>query len=243
MADLSTLTKRDDVPKLATGVLVSYTGSLATVNIRGQQLTLPMLDSVSSTIAIGSTVLCQVNKNSGFVIGSVNTVSRTTSATWTGGYSNPPVPRPSTQGVYYSNVSPNSVGAYEDLSGTWSATSAQFTQNTTQGGGWFYGATGFSSLTGKTLVSLEVYLPTLTSGTYPLTVGYHLLATRPSSAGMSPTGGVSRSTSGWVALPSSFVTALSGSLSAFGIGIVPSANTAVISNALPFGTLRIGWSK
>jgi hypothetical protein len=243
MAGLSTLTKRDDVPKLATGVLVSYTGSLATVNIRGQQLTLPMLDSVSSSIAVGSTVLCQVNKNSGFVIGSVNTVSRTTSAAWTGGFSNPPVPRPSTQGIYYSNISPNARRGYDDFSGTFSGSPPSFTQNDVSGGAWFYGSTAFSSLSGKTLVSLEVYLPALSSGTYPLAMAYHLYANPPGGLGGFGSVPVNRSGSGWVSLPSTWVTTLASNLSGFGVGVTTSTNTAVISNALPYGTLRIGWSK
>jgi hypothetical protein len=234
-------TVKKDVPKVKTGVLVSYVGSLATVAIDGQQMTLPMLDSVSSTIAVGSTVVCQVYGNSGFVIGSVNTVSRTASAAWTGGFSNPPVPRPSNRGYGYSNFSPVSRGAYDDTSGLFSAASSTFTQSSTTGGAWFYGTGAFSSLAGRTVQSIEVYLPPLTSGAYPLNMAYHTYATRPTGiAGLtSPT---ARSSSGWVALPTAWNTVLQSNLNAFGVGISTGTNTAVISNALPYGTLRIGWS-
>lgn len=232
-----------DKVRLVTGTLVSYNGSLATVNVQGQNLTLTMMDSVSSTIAIGSTVVCQVSKGAGFVIGSVNTVSRTQSAVWTGGFSNPPVPRPITTGLSYTNVSPTQIGAYEDISGTWSnGAGANMTQSTISAGAWFYGSS-FTSLSGKNLQSLEIYLPPLASGSYPLNVGYLLVANRPASTGIPPFNAVARSTSGWVSLPSSFVTALSGSLNAFAVGLSLSSNTASINPALPYGTLRIGWSK
>jgi hypothetical protein len=206
-------------------------------------MTLPMLDSVSATIPVGSTVLCQVYGNSGYVIGSVNTISRTASAVWTGGFNNPPVPKPSTAGFGYSNYSPNARGAYDDNTGLWSTAGGTFTQSTTTGGGWFYGLGAFNNLSSRTVESIEVYLPPLTSGSYPLQVSYHLQATRPTGIGgalLSPT---ARSTSGWVALPTAWNSILQANLANFGVGISPAANTAVINNALPFGTLRIGWSK
>lgn len=236
-------TVKKDVPKVKTGILVSYTGYLATVAIEGQQMTLPMMDSVSPTIAIGSTVVCQVYGNSGFVIGTVNTVSRTASAAWTGGFSNPPVPKPSSKGYGYSNFSWSQVGAYDDNSGLISAAGSTFTQSSTTAGAWYYGATAFSSLSQRTIQSIEIYLPALNSGAYPLYIGYHLNATRP-SAGAPIVGGsaVTRSASGWVALPTAWTTIMQSNLSNFGIGLSTASNTAVISNALPFGTLRIGWS-
>jgi hypothetical protein len=233
---------KPSVPRVKTGVLVSYTGSLATVAIEGQQMTLPMLDSVSTTIAVGSTVVCQVYGNSGFIIGSVNTVSRSASGAWTGGFSNPPVPKPSTQGFGYSNFSPIGLGAYDDTSGTFSAATSSFTQSSTTGGAWFFGASAFSSLSSRTIQSIEVYLPPLTSGSYPLNVAYHLYATRPGGvAGFSGTP-VTRSASGWVALPTTWNSVMQSNLTKFGVGISTSTNTAVISNGLPYGTLRIGWS-
>jgi hypothetical protein len=233
-------TVKKEGPKVKTGTLVSYSGYLATVSIEGQQMTLPMMDSVSTTIPVGSTVVCQVYGNSGFVIGSVNTVSRTTSAAWTGGFSNPPVPRPSSKGYGYSNFSPTQTGAYDDSAGSFSAAGSTFTQSTTTGGAWFYGSGAFTSLSTRTVQSIEVYLPPLTSGAYPLNLAYHLYGTRPALGGMnSPT---ARSASGWVTLPTAWNSVLQANLSNFGVGVTTGSNTAVISNALPYGTLRIGWS-
>jgi hypothetical protein len=233
---------KPSVPKVKTGVLISYQNSVATVAIDGAQMTLPMLDSVSSSIAVGSTVVCQVYGSSGFVIGSVNTVSRTASAVWTGQIGNPPVPRPSSKGFSYSNFSPITRGAYDDNTGLFTAATSQFTQSPTTGGAWFYGATAFSSLASRTIQSIEVYLPPLSSGAYPLNMAYHLHATRPT--GVSGFSGTSaeRSTAGWVALPTTWNSAMQSNLSNFGVGISTAANSAVISNALPYGTLRIGWS-
>lgn len=231
---------KKDVPRVKTGVLVSYNGYQATVAIEGQQMTLPVLDSVSTTIAVGSTVVCQVYGNSGFVIGSVNTVSRSASGAWTGGFSNPPVPRPSTKGYGYTNFSWSQVGAYDDSAGTFSAAGSTFTQSLTTGGAWFYGSGAFNSLSGRTIQSIEVYLPPLSSGAYPLKLSYHLYGTRPANGGFPVS--VSRSTSGWVTLPTDWNAILQANLANFGVGITTSTNTAVISNSLPYGTLRIGWS-
>jgi hypothetical protein len=242
MANVLAKAVKNDTPKVKTGVLVNYNGYLATVAIEGQQLTLPMMDSVSSTVAVGSTVVCQVFGKSGYVIGSLNTVSRTSSGAWTGGISNPPVPKPSTAGYGYSNFSPTNRGAYDDNSGLFTTATSVFTQSATTGGAWFYGTGAFSSLAGKTVQSIEVYLPPLTSGEYPLNVAYHLRATRPTGVAGFSGSPVTRNSSGWVALPTAWNSILQSNLNGFGVGITTNTNTATIANALPFGTLRIGWS-
>jgi len=230
-----------DAPVVRTGILQSYNGYIAQVAIDGNVLNLPMLDSVSATIPVGSTVVCQVFGASGYVIGSVNTVSRTASTTWTGGFGNPPVPKPSNAGLTFTTFAVKQAATW-GTPGTLTSTTV-LTQDTESVGAWFYGANAFSSLAGKTIKSLEVYLPALknTTDAYPLKFNYHTSAARasysPSFSGTTQT----ISSSGWVTLSSSFVTGLSSNLSAFGLGI-SGTPTASISGAAPFGTLRIGWS-
>jgi hypothetical protein len=207
-----------------------------------------MLDGFTPS-AVGITVICQVFGSTGYVIGSLNTNSRSASATWTGGYNNPPVPNPSVPNATFSTFLPAQAGQYVDATGNntnVTITGGQFYQNgvTADGGSWYYGSTAFSSLTGKTILSVEVYLPGLTSGTYPLNIGWHTNATRPSLGGNASFDFVTRSTSGWVSLPATFATALSTHLTGFGVGIYGNSVAipfATISAATPYGTLRIGW--
>lgn len=237
-----------ETTKVKTGILQSYSGTLAQVAIDGNVLNLPMLDTIG-TPAVGSTVVCQVYGSTGYVIGSLNTNSRAASATWPGGYANPPVPNPSVPNASYSTFVPTQAGQYIDASGnntSVSITGGQFSQNgvTADGGSWYYGSSAFISLTGKTILSVDVYLPGLAGGNYPLNIGWHTSATRPSVGGQALFDFTLRSTSGWVSLPAPFATALSTRLTAFGVGIygnVASIPFATISAANPYGTLRIGW--
>ena len=240
-----------DHPKIKNGVLISYAGTLAQVSIDGVTLSLQMLDSVSATIPVGTTVVCQVHGMTGYVIGSLATTSRSASGTWAGGYSNPPVPSPATLASNYLQVTPfggaNGSGNYNDSTASWAALSSGFQQDPVNsiGSAWFYGSTAFASVASKTLISLEVYLPSLSSGNYPLNFAWHNFATRPSgSPGGFQADRALRYTSGWVTLPTAFVTALGSNLSAFGIGIMGDVGTqqaTLSSSASPYGTLRIGW--
>ena len=230
-----------ETTKVKTGILQSYSGTLAQVNIDGNTLNLPMLDTIG-TPAVGSTVVCQVFGSTGYVIGTLNTNSRSASGFWTGGVNNPPVPNPSIPAASYSTFLPTQNGAWDSGAALWSA--GAFAQNNTgpNGAAWFYGAGAFSSLTGKTLISLEVYISGLLSGAYPLNFTYHTLSVRgtTNSGGLDSNATAQRSTSGWVSLPPAFVTALSANLSAFGVGIY-GGQAASLNPALPYGTLRIGW--
>jgi hypothetical protein len=247
-----------DTVKVKNGILVYYSGSTAQVQIDGNVLNLQVLDSVGTSLPVGTTVVCQVHGMTGYVIGSLNTVSRATSGTWTGSVYNPPVPRPNTAGINYTTFAPASFGVYENLYGT-KITSAKLIQsnsyfvtvpnlgsgNAAIKSGWFYGSNAFTGLTGKTIKTVEIFIPNLTDSTdaYPLNFQYHTLATAASSfAGLTLTGTAQTvSAGGWVSLSTTFVAGLSANLTAFGVGISGTPQ-ATLSGTSPFGTLRIGWS-
>jgi hypothetical protein len=252
----STLSK--DVTKVKNGTLVYYNGSTAQVQIDGNILTLQVLDSVGTSLPVGTTVVCQVHGMTGYVIGSLGTVTRAASGTWTGSVYNPPVPRPNTFGITYSTFAPTSFGVFESLygtqltgqnkliqSGSYYVTTALGSGNAAIKSAWFYGANAFTALSGKTIKSVEIYIPNLTNSadSYPLNFQYHTLATTPGSYASVALTGTTQNVSqgGWVTLSSAFITGLSGSLTAFGVGISGTPQ-ATLTGASPFGTLRIGWS-
>lgn len=233
-------------PKIKTGILVSYTGASATVNIDGSELLLPMLDSISTTAPIGSTVVCSVNGASGYIIGTLNNTSRTASGSYTGSYWNPPVPKPSNLGYSYTNFMPAQVGTFniQVVPFTVTSTTTLFANgNPGDAGFWFYGTNAFSSLTGKNIQSVEVYMSPLLldTNTYPLTVISHKAATRPATTFTLGIGSQNSSASGWVNLGSDFVNELKTSLTAWGVGF-SSLTTANLRPNTPYGTLRVGWT-
>lgn len=235
-------------PKIKTGILVSYVGAYATVNIEGAELLMPMLDSVDTAVPVGSTVVCQVYGGTGYVIGALGNANRTASGTFTGSYYNPPVPRPSNLGYQYTNFTARQIGTFNTAALPYTVTStttlfADNTGSTTNTGYWFYGANAFSSLTGKTIQSVEIYVSPflLDTNTYPMTFISHKAATRPSTTFTQGIGSTNSSMSGWVTLGTDFVNELKTNLSAWGVGFI-SNTTANLRPSAPYGTLRVGWT-
>lgn len=234
-------------PKVKTGVLVSYVGSYATVNIDGAELLLPMLDSVDTAVPVGSTVVVSVHGNTGYVIGSLNNQSRTASGAFTGSYANGPVPRPSNLGYQYTNFSARQVGTFniDALPFTLTSTTAVFADPNGNAGFWFYGTNAFSSLAGKTIQSLEVYISPLlgASDAYPIYMLDHYANTRPTTTFSGGSAYQANSKSGWVTLDNTFLTEFrSNYATGFGVGFRTSTTYATLRASAPYGTLRVGWT-
>jgi hypothetical protein len=252
MSNVNKLSKsiKPDAPKVRTGTLVSYVGSYATVNIDGAELLLPMLDSVNTSVPVGSIMVVQVFAGTGYVIGSLNNTDRAPSGAFTGSYANAPVPKPSNLGFSYTNFSPRQVGTYSVgvipfvLNSTSSLSSSGGSETAAF---WFYGTNAFSSLVGKTLQSVEVYVSPLQSAndSYPLSYVSHTSATRPSTTfSYGAAGSQNASQSGWVTLPSGFVTELGSNLNNWGVGFQVNGFTQTASQraSAPYGTIRVGWT-
>jgi hypothetical protein len=237
-------------PKIRTGTLVSYVGSYATVNVDGTELLLPMLDSVNTSVPVGSVMVVQVFGGSGYVIGSLNNTDRAPSGAFTGSYLNAPVPKPSNLGFNYTNFSSRQVGTYSVGALPFvlnSTTALSSNANSETAAFWFYGANAFSSLVGKTLQSVEVYVSPLQSAndSYPLSYVSHTSATRPSTTfSYGAAGSQNAFQSGWVTLPSAFVTELASNLNNWGVGFQVNGinQTASQRASAPYGTIRVGWT-
>jgi hypothetical protein len=209
-----------------------------------------MLDSVDTAIPVGSTVVCQVHGQTGYIIGSLNNTSRTPSGAFSGNYLNAPVPRPSNLGFSYTNFSARQVGTFGigQLPFTVVSTTALSANgNSEHAGFWFYGANAFSSLYGKTIETVEIFVSPLVleSDSYPVTFFPHYSATRPSTTFALGSPNQNSSNSGWVTLSTSFVNDLKVNLNAWGIGFLVSGlnQTANLRPAAPYGTLRVGWTQ
>lgn len=245
---LAKVVKAPSGPKVKTGVLVSYVGSYATVNIEGSELLLPMLDSVDTAVPVGSTVVCQVFGSSGYVIGSLNNANRAPSGAFTGSYSNAPVPRPSNLGYSYTNFTARQYGTFNTdvIPFTVTSTTATFANGSGNAGFWFYGSNAFSSLIGKNIQSVEVYISPLqvAEDSYPLTFYPHRAATRPSTTFVIGSGTSTASSSGWLTLSNTIVNDFKTNLSAWGVGFSVSGvtQTATLRAPAPYGTLRVGWT-
>lgn len=237
-------------PKIRTGILVSYVGSYATVNVDGTELLLPMLDSVNTSVPVGSVMVVQVFGGTGYVIGSLNNTDRAPSGAFTGSYANAPVPKPSNFGFSYTNFSPRQVGTYSvgALPYTLNSTSSLSSSgNAETAAFWFYGTNAFSSLVGKTLETVEVYVSPLQNADdrYPLSYVSHTSATRPTTTfSFGSAGSQNSSQSGWVSLPTAFATQLASNLNGWGVGFLVNGinQTASQRASAPYGTLRIGWT-
>lgn len=234
-------------PKIKTGILVSYVGSYATVNIEGSDLLLPMLDSVDTAVPVGSTMVCQVYGSSGYVIGSLNNTSRIASDSHTGSYYNPPVPKPSTLGYNYTNFSARQYGTFniDILPFTVTSTAQTFADATGNAGYWFYGTNAFTSLSSKTIQSIEVFLSPIvnSSDSYPIYMLDHSATTRPSTTFTQLRGFQTVSKSGWVTLDSTILADFKANyLSGFGVGFRTGVNQATLKASAPYGTLRVGWT-
>lgn len=233
-------------PKIKTGILVSYVGSYATVNIEGSDLLLPMLDSVDTAVPVGSTMVCQVFGSTGYVIGSLNNTSRTASGAFTGNYLNAPVPRPSSLGFQYTNFTARQFGTFQTQTIPFTVTSTTQTFADVNGntGYWFYGTNAFSSLNGRNIQTIEVFLSPMigANDSYPLFVTDHYAATRPSTTFLQGGGYQSVSRSGWITLDNTILNDFKANFNTgFGVGFY-SNTVANLRPAAPYGTLRVGWT-
>lgn len=253
-------------PTTKTGILTAITGNLGTVNINGSSLTLPMLDHISTTIAIGTTVVVQVTGNSGVIIGSLGTTTRTTATTPNNlAVPNPTPPRPGTNTIYYTTYFPTDALTWNGTS--WVQSSSNYgngnggfgiatlggnrnviLQDASSTGALFFGANRFGDLTNKNIKSVELYVPRLAYPTNTFKFYTHLYGSVPAGAptiANGPSVVTANTVNGWIQLPSSFITPfLTGTA---GIAIAGTPNngytSATIPTTSPNGTLRIGWTR
>lgn len=252
------LTKKvsKDIIVMKTGTLISYGGGVATVEIEGGNVTLPMMDSIPATVPLGTAVICAVHGRTGIVIGTLNTTTRTNSDIYVG-VGNPPPPTPSK--TRYTTYSPKATGVWNNINHTWSKNPSKvrqgddYTTKTVNGnkttthtgsytGAWFYGSTSrFLDLETRTIESIEIFIGALAtkSDAYPFHFYTHESASIPSSALSLDNGPVSRQASGWVSLPIEYAESLI--QNGGGIAIKGTPNASLLTKT-PYGTIRIGWS-
>lgn len=247
------------IPVVKTGVLLAITGNLGTVNINGANVTLPMLDHISTSITIGTIVACQVQGNSGIIIGSLGTVTRST-ATMPLNFNvpNPSPPRPVLNSLYYTTYFPTGASTwdgtqwYQAYSNAGNGTGGfgiaglpqpkeAIAQDTGKTGIFVYGQGRFGDLSNKTIKSIEIYVPNAGTGSTTYKFYSHTHAAVPAGAPTISNGPSTVSAvGGWIAMPSTMFSAFQAGTA--GLAISGSPANAIFT-ASPYGTIRIGWSR
>ena len=251
----------NNTPVVKTGILIGVSGIYGTVNINGQVLTLPMLDHLASAISLGTLVACQVQGNSGIIIGSLGTVSRTANLDTTIASPNPQPPKPTTSAIYYSTYFPTDAATYNTTTSTWyQATSNAGTgnngfgalalgsgsknviaQDTNLKGLFVYGQNRFSDMSNKTIKSVEIFVPSAGTGSTSYKFYSHTHAAIPAGAPTLSNGPSTVSAvGGWISMPSTMFASFQAGTA--GLAIFGSPN-ATIYTASPYGTIRIGWTR
>lgn len=227
---------RSENTSVKTGQVVSYDVYSAVVNVDGQDISMKLMDHV--TVSLNRVVVCLLNGDTGFVIGTLDNTARTPVAS-DGTASNSSTTVSTVQyGTY--TYAPKAISNYYS-SGAWSYNVNEVQQGTTPYGTakgfWFYGSKRFIGLKGKTITKVQIYLKFKTGSS--ATLGFHGYAGAPNSA--PTTGGSASVKGGWVTLPTSFGTYLA----AAGTGGIAAIGSSVATmKGLPDGgTLKISWKK
>lgn len=221
-----------------TGSIVSNTSNTAVVNIDGQNIEMKLLDSVTTNL--NRTVVCLVQGDTGFIIGTLDTTARTPVAADGSNSSSSNVTTAVQYGTY--TYAPNYAYTYNGTTG-WEKSPGNPLQGTTSYGSlkgfYFYGIKRFSGLKGKTITKVQIYVKVLSGSS--VTLAYHGYATKPS--GVIATGGSQVVTkSGWVTVPDSWGTYLAGGTGQGGIAII-GTNVAQAKGAPDGCTIKISWKK
>lgn len=232
---------RSETAVIKTGQVNSFDVYTATVSIDGVLITLKLMDHV--TVSLNRVVVCIVQGDTGFVIGTLDTTTRTPqaaneSATPTSSKLVPTV-------TYGTNTyTPKSVGNWKSGTSTgWTSLDGRVWQ--TYGvdryqGCWFYGKGRFKSLQGKTITKVQIYVRFIVGTT--ATLQYHIHPSVP--AGAPTTGGTPQTVTGggWVTLPNSWADVLKSGDGSGGI-IAVGTPLAKMKGLPDGGTLKISWKK
>lgn len=246
-------------PTTKTGILIGITGNLGTVNVNGSTLTLPMLDHISTSIAVGTTVVVQVTGNAGVIIGSLGTTTRTTVGVPNNlTVPNPTPPRPVQNSIYYSTYFPTGASTwdgtqwYQAYSNAGNGTGGfgiaglpqpreAILQDTSKTGLFVYGQGRFGDLSNKTIKSIEIYVPSAGTGSTTYKFYSHTYAAVPAGAPTISNGPSTVSAvNGWISMPSTMFASFLAGTAGLAISGAP-ANS--IFTASPYGTIRIGWTR
>lgn len=229
---------KSDTASVKTGSIISFDVYSAVVNVDGQNITMKLLDSV--TAALNKVVVCIVQGDTGFIIGTLDTTTRTPTASTGDAVSNSNTVPSVSYGTY--TYTPNYTYVYNGTTG-WESAITDLKQGITPYGtlrGFsFYGMNRFSGLKGKTITKVQVYVK-IKSGT-SVTLAYHGYGTKP--AGSITTGSSQVVTSsGWVTVPDSWGTYLAGGTGTGGLAII--GTNVATAKGVPDGlTIKISWKK
>lgn len=225
---------KSDGAVVKTGQIVSYGAYDAVVNVDGQNISMKLMDHV--TAGLNRVVVCAVQGDTGFIIGTLDNTARTPVAADGNATNDSTTVTSTTSGTY--SYAPKTVANFATAFGQW-ASSSTVNQGTGTQGFWFYGSGRFKSLQGKTVTKFQIYIK-FTSGS-SASVKYHFYGSKPS--GTPTVGGTAQGVSGgWITLPTSWADAL---IAGSGTGgIAATGSTSAAMKGLPDGgTLKISWKK